>query len=47
MKDGGFRIDFFALVLDCFTFGIYSGYHNIQRIEGVRVCGDCGKSGRV
>ena len=33
MKDDRFRIDFVALVLDFFTFGIYSGYHNIQRIE--------------
>jgi len=33
MKKDGFRIDFFALVLDFFTFGIYSGYNNIKRIE--------------
>jgi hypothetical protein len=34
MKKDGFRIDIFALVLDLFTFGIYSGYNNIKRIEG-------------
>lgn len=45
MSDGRFRIDFVALVLDFFTFGIYSGYNNIQRIEKGRVCGECGKSG--
>lgn len=45
MKDDRFRIDFVALILDVFTFGIYSGYHNIQKIERGRVCGDCGKSG--
>lgn len=28
-----FRIDFFALVVDVFTFGIYSGYQNIRRME--------------
>lgn len=33
MKKDGFRIDFFALVLDLFSFGIYSGYTNIKRIE--------------
>ena len=33
MKKDGFRIDFFALVLDLFSFGIYSGYNNIKRIE--------------
>jgi hypothetical protein len=28
-----FRIDFIALVVDVFTFGIYSGYHNIRKME--------------
>jgi len=33
MKNDLFRIDYFALVMDIFSFGIYSGYHNIKRIE--------------
>jgi hypothetical protein len=35
-NDLGFRIDFCALVLDLFTFGIYSGYSNIKKIEEKR-----------
>jgi hypothetical protein len=33
MKNDRFRIDFVSLVLDLFTFGIYSGYKNIKKIE--------------
>lgn len=35
-NDFGFRIDFCALVLDVFTFGIYSGYCNIKKIENYK-----------